>query len=272
MERTDILLIAVNAAVAAGKRILEIYRQPQEAWEVEQKADHSPLTLADRQANDIIVRALAPLGIPVLSEETRLTDYSERRLWQQLWIVDPLDGTKEFIKRNGEFTVNIALVEQGNPVFGVVYVPAQQKLYVGHCGEGAWRLEAGADRVFASWDELTAEGRKLPLTQDESGVTRVVVSRSHLDDHTRQFIDRLQAEGHRVETVASGSSLKICLLAEGSADLYPRFAPTSEWDTAAGDGVLRAVGGALHEVDTDQPLHYNKENILNPFFMGGAAR
>lgn len=274
MERTDILLLAVNAALAAGKRILEIYNQPQESWQVEQKADHSPLTLADRQANDIIVKALSPVGIPVLSEETRLTDYQERSRWQQLWIVDPLDGTKEFIKRNGEFTVNIALVEQGSPVFGVVYAPAQGKLYVGRCGQGAWRLEVDADTVLPDWSAVLENGRSLPLEPDAAAgkKTRIVVSRSHLDEHTLQFIARLEAEGRQVETVASGSSLKICLLAEGSADLYPRFAPTSEWDTAAGDGVLRAVGGVLHEVETGAPLRYNKENILNPFFMGGAAQ
>lgn len=274
MERTDILLLAVNAALAAGKRILEIYNQPQESWQVEQKADHSPLTLADRQANDIIVKALSPVGIPILSEETRLTDYQERSRWQQLWIVDPLDGTKEFIKRNGEFTVNIALVDQGSPVFGVVYAPAQGKLYVGRCGQGAWRLEAAADAVFPDWSAIVDNGRSLPLetTGPAASSIRIVVSRSHLDEHTLRFIARLEAEGKQVETVASGSSLKICLLAEGSADLYPRFAPTSEWDTAAGDGVLRAVGGVLHEVETGAPLRYNKENILNPFFMGGTVQ
>lgn len=274
MEQTEMQLKAVNAALAAGRSILEVYHSPEADWQVEHKADDSPLTLADRRANRVIADALQSTGLPVLSEETQLADYAERRHWRQLWIVDPLDGTKEFIKRNGEFTVNIALVHEGAPVFGVVYVPAQERLYVGLCGQGSVRLGMAPGEVLGSMSEVWRRGECLPLASESQAadpVVRVVVSRSHLDERTQQYIRSLEARGHKVETVASGSSIKICLLAERTAHLYPRFAPTSEWDTAAGHAVLAATGGRLCQAESGEPLIYNKENILNPYFMGCAA-
>lgn len=247
------LAIAIKAAVKAGESILKIYNDPNADFEVERKADNSPLTKADRAAHLEIVEILEPLQIPILSEEGRGIPYEERCGWSQLWIVDPLDGTKEFIKRNGEFTVNIALVEAGVPVLGVIYVPVTGELYYGDRDEGAFKVV----------DSVTT---KLPIESSREECI-VVASRSHLSEETSAFIDSLRLKHERVEMVSKGSSLKICLVAEGSADVYPRFAPTMEWDTAAGDAILRAAGGVLTHTDSSQPLIYNKVDLLNPHFI-----
>lgn len=233
---------------------MNIYDDPKADFGIERKADNSPLTRADKAAHARIMTFLEPTGIPVLSEEGAHLPYSIRRQWQRLWIVDPLDGTKEFIKRNGEFTVNIALAENGSPVMGVIYVPVKQQLYYGCIGEGAYKEELG-QRVT------------LPLKSDTERAFTVVASRSHLSKETADYIDLLRRDHPDLQLASSGSSLKICLVAEGKADVYPRHAPTMEWDTAAGDAIARAARREVVDALTGEPLRYNKEDLHNPWFI-----
>jgi 3'(2'), 5'-bisphosphate nucleotidase len=266
MEQTN-LMVAIRAAVKAGESILAIYNDPNSDFQIEKKADNSPLTIADRKAHEVIASMLSDTPYPLLSEEGQHLGYDVRSGWNSLWIVDPLDGTKEFVKRNGEFTVNIALVTDGVPVLGVVYLPVKSELYFGAKSLGAYKLgnvtEIAAD---AKLDELIAAAQRLPQ-QRESGAFVVVASRSHLTPETEEFIDALRKEHGDVELVSSGSSIKICLVAEGKADVYPRFAPTMEWDTAAGDAVARAAGMSVCHSDRVTPLIYNKEDLHNPWFI-----
>ena len=262
---TEFLRAAIPAAIEAGKAIMEIYARPTEDWEVERKNDNSPLTLADRKANAIIVDRLQATGLPILSEEGAHAPYDSRKDWTELFVVDPLDGTKEFIKRNGEFTVNIAYVVKGDPVGGVIYVPATHTLYFGMKGFGAFKV---GDVTVAKNDEvqLIRSAVRLPMeTQRRNFV--VVASRSHLSAETQAFIDALRKEHANVEILSAGSSLKICRVAEGSADVYPRLAPTMEWDTAAGDAIVRAAGMRVCDAATGKPLTYNKEDLHNPHFV-----
>ncbi|SDL60781.1 3'(2'), 5'-bisphosphate nucleotidase [Catalinimonas alkaloidigena] len=246
----QLLEIAKQAALEGGAAIIEVYEGAD--FGIETKGDQSPLTKADRLAHKKIVSHLEPTGIPILSEEGKAIPYEERKQWTQFWLVDPLDGTKEFIKRNGEFTVNIALIEHGKPVLGVVYTPVLGNLYWGIVGEGAFM----ADR----------KGNTKPLTCPSTDLTqtgiRVVASRSHLNDETQAFIDGLKEP----QLVSMGSSLKFLMLAEGKADVYPRFAPTMEWDTGAAQAVVEAAGGEVLRHPENTPLEYNKENLLNPYF------
>ena len=251
----------ITASIAAGKEILIIYHTD---FEVEYKEDESPLTMADKNANEVITSFLKDTGIPVLSEEGRSIPYKERKNWNQLWVVDPLDGTKEFVKRNDEFTVNIALVENNEPVTGVVYAPVMDILYVGDKLLGAFRVEEVSKKTNLM-DELNDTNR-LPVIK-EKDYYGIVASRSHLNEETSQFIDKIKASHRDVKIVSKGSSLKLCMVAEGIADIYPRFAPTMEWDTAAGDAVVRAAGGKVNNARTNTPLLYNKENLLNPWFI-----
>lgn len=265
--------VAVKAALEAGEAILAIYAQD---FEVEFKADESPLTSADKAAHKIIVKALAETPHPVLSEESAEIPYAERKEWSTYWLVDPIDGTKEFIKKNGEFTVNIALVKEGVPVLGVVYVPVEDTLYVGS-PEGAWKIRecAGKDAI-----ELFAAAEKISVSGKPKGPLRVVASKSHCNDETVQFIEELEAEYGAAERVSRGSSLKLCMVAEGAADIYPRIAPTMEWDTAAAHAVVSAAGGRVFEYTDSvtasaykiaathiRDVTYNKENLLNPYFV-----
>ena len=237
--------IAIQAALAAGRDIMQIYDDPAADFGIERKADNSPLTRADKAAHARIMTFLEPTGIPVLSEEGAHLPYEVRRTWTRLWIVDPLDGTKEFIKRNGEFTVNIALVEDGIPTLGVIYVPAKDELYYGYDGK--------------FFGPHTIDAAQRPYT--------VVASRSHLSAETSDFIDSLRSEHPDLQLVSSGSSLKICLVAEGAADIYPRHAPTMEWDTAAGHAIALAAGHTMTDALTGEPLRYNKEDLHNPWFV-----
>lgn len=261
------LIEAIKAALQAGKQILSIYNDPAADFQIERKADNSPLTLADRKAHEAIMEVLRETPFPVLSEEGKHLPYDVRRHWRTLWIVDPLDGTKEFIKRNGEFTVNIALVHEGVPVMGVIYIPVKEELFFGSEDTGAYKLGG-----IAALDEgetleaLEARAQSLPLQKERQNFV-VVASRSHLTPETQACIDRLQALHGEVELRSSGSSLKICLVAEGAADIYPRFAPTMEWDTAAGHAIARAAGADIYQADSDSPLIYNKEELLNPWFI-----
>lgn len=269
MMNTDSLLCAVRAALLAGGDILEIYDDPASDFGIERKADNSPLTVADKQAHARILSLLRTTPWPVLSEEGRHADYAERRSWQTLWVVDPLDGTKEFIKRNGEFTVNIALVRDGVPVQGVIYVPVRRDLYFADEALGSYKLE-DVERLAEdeTLESLIGRSRRLPLARTaHTDAFVIVASRSHLSPETSLYIEEKCKEHARVEVISSGSSLKICLVAEGTADAYPRFAPTMEWDTAAGHAIARAAGKEVYRADTARPLQYNKVDLLNPWFL-----
>lgn len=254
----DLLHIAIEAALKAGEEILSVYNSNN--FDVEVKEDQSPLTLADKKANAVIINLLAATQIPILSEEEKALPYSERQQWHQLWIVDPLDGTKEFIKRNGEFTVNIALVEEGVPILGVVYVPVTGVLYFAEKGNGSFRV---SNTNVGEISEMINRSKRLPLPLDKKKYT-VVASRSHLSQETKDYITALNKD---VDLILSGSSIKICLVAEGSADCYPRFAPTMEWDTAAGHAIALYAGKQVWQSDEKASVVYNKEDLLNPWFI-----
>jgi 3'(2'), 5'-bisphosphate nucleotidase len=269
----DMIETAVKAAIEAGVAILEIYGQD---FEVEFKADESPLTAADKASHNIIVRALEETPYPVLSEESAEVGYDERREWETYWLVDPLDGTKEFVKKNGEFTVNIALIEHGVPVLGVVYVPVEDTLYVG-AEEQAWKAKGCAGNSFK---EIESAAIPCRVSGNSEGSLRVVASKSHCNDETRRFIAELEEVYGEAQLVSRGSSLKLCMVAEGSADVYPRIAPTMEWDTAAAHAVVNAAGGRVFAYDASVAasdykttnsgvayLPYNKENLLNTYFI-----
>lgn len=242
---------------------MEIYEQ--EDFEIEDKADKSPLTIADKNANDIINGFLEPTGIPIISEENQQIPFRDRKDWTQCWIVDPLDGTKEFIKRNGEFTVNIALISEGRPVAGVIYAPAIDVLYFGDVAqEKAYKVEVKGE---SSLKKLFEKAVAIKPSGGGSSI-KVVGSRSHMNTDTLEFVEKLKKDRAReVEIVSRGSSLKFCLVAEGSADIYPRYAPTMEWDTAAGQAICEAVGLKVVFRKTNEPIRYNREDLLNEHFL-----
>lgn len=258
----DILEISIKAAIEAGKKILEVYENE---FEVETKTDNSPLTEADKKSHNAIKDILAPLSIDMLSEEGKLLSYNERKDWKKFWLIDPLDGTKEFIKRNGEFTVNIALIENGTPIAGVVYVPVTGKMYYGADGNGSYSFMVDKNNNKPV-EEYMSSAEKLPGAADSSVYT-VVASRSHNTPETETFIDEKRKEYGEVNLVSSGSSIKLCLVAEGKANVYPRLAPTMEWDTAAGHAVAKFAGCKVYDYNTKKELQYNKENLLNPWFV-----
>ncbi len=261
------ILCAIDAALQAGAEIMEVYTDPKSDFQVERKADNSPLTIADKRAHQAISRLLRQGSpYPLLSEEGKLTPYEQRAAWEELWIVDPLDGTKEFIKRNGEFTVNIAWVRRGVPVAGVIYVPVKQCLYFASEDLGAFKIENITRLDGASLGDLTARAVRLPLKEQRDEFV-IVASRSHSTPETEAYIERMRQKHAAVRLCSSGSSLKICLVAEGKADVYPRFAPTMEWDTAAGHAIMRAVGGEIWQAGGEGPLRYNKGDLLNPWFI-----
>lgn len=262
------VMAAIDAALKAGEEILSIYEDPASDFEIERKADNSPLTIADRKAHEAIVAILNETPFPVLSEEGKHLDYEVRRKWDTLWIVDPLDGTKEFIKRNGEFTVNIALVQNSVPVMGVIYVPVKRELYFAVEGVGAYKCTGiiGLEDNGVSLKQLIKESERIP-SEDARDHIIVVASRSHLSPETEEYIAELKKKHGEIELISSGSSIKICLVAEGIADVYPRFAPTMEWDTAAGHAIARAAGMEVYQAENGEPLQYNKENLLNPWFI-----
>lgn len=249
--------VLIGIALQAGNSIMKIY---QDGFTVEAKDDKSPLTEADRISNAVILNGLQQnySGIPFVSEETKQTSYGERKDWSRLWLIDPLDGTKEFIKRNGEFTVNIALIEDGDPVIGIVYAPAFKKGYAGVKGKGSFMF-------------LEENRTLVPITAGEyyNELSKVIVvgSRSHLTEETLQFVEDLKKDGKEVEFISSGSSLKLCLVAEGKADVYPRFGPTMEWDTAAAHAVVKYSGKDVLKYPEKTSLRYNKEDLLNPWFI-----
>ena len=255
------LKIAIEAALKAGDIIMKIYDT---SFDVDFKDDKSPLTEADRQANEIISSYLKTTNIPIISEESKQTEYAIRKEWSTCWVVDPVDGTKEFVKRNGEFTVNIALVKNQTPLLGVIYAPATKTIYFADVQKKE-AYKADIESHDIEFEDLLAILK--PLRPTIGQITRVVGSRSHMSQETLDFMETLKSDGRKVEIVSKGSSLKFCLLAEGLADVYPRFAPTMEWDTAAGHAICNAVGIDVISKETNQPLLYNKENLLNPWFL-----
>jgi 3'(2'), 5'-bisphosphate nucleotidase len=262
---------AIPAAIEAGKAILAVYETD---FDVEHKADKSPLTLADRRSHEIIMAALQATGMPILSEEGRDIAYAERAAWKRFFLVDPLDGTKEFVKRNGEFTVNIALIENQSPVMGVIYVPVKDWLYFAGKGIGACKLEsAETELAGARGDEgvdltaLVERAQALPITDAAKRPFTIVGSRSHSNPELDAEIERQRARHGEVAFISAGSSLKLCLVAEGAADLYPRTGPTMEWDTGAGQAIAMLSGAEVVEFESGSPLVYNKENLLNPWFI-----
>jgi 3'(2'), 5'-bisphosphate nucleotidase len=265
-DYTQLMNLLFSAAIDAGKEILKIYDTD---FAVDYKEDESPLTLADQMANNVITDYLEKTGIPVLSEEGKHLPYAIRKNWDKLWIVDPLDGTKEFVKRNGEFTVNIALVEDHQPKMGIIFCPVLNILYYADPSSGG----AFITKLSDHWpdeqpdiDALRSTAQRLPIAEARETFT-VVASRSHLNDETKLFVSKIEKQTGKIQFISRGSSLKLCMVAEGKADLYPRFAPTSEWDTAAGQAIVEHAGGSVILPENGKPMSYNKENILNPWFL-----
>ncbi|MEZ4972109.1 MAG: 3'(2'),5'-bisphosphate nucleotidase CysQ [Cyclobacteriaceae bacterium] len=252
MNLESLLNIAIKAAEAACQEILEVYNG--DDFETQLKSDNSPLTQADKRAHNVIASHLEQTGLPILSEEGKNVPYEERKNWKQFWMVDPLDGTKEFIKRNDEFTVNIALIENQEPVLGVVAVPVSGVLYYGANGLGAFKKVEGRQSRLTDNRQLATNNQL---------ITRVVASRSHMNEETEEYIKKLG----KTEVVSAGSSLKFMLLAERKADIYPRFGPTMEWDTAAAHAILNELGFNIHKTDSQEYLTYNKNDLLNPYFI-----
>lgn len=250
MNHSELLHIAINASELASKEILDVYHSND--FQSESKDDKSPLTLADKRAHTAIVSILKETGLPVLSEEGKKIPYEERKQWEYFWMVDPLDGTKEFLKRNGEFTVNIALIHNQRPILGVVAVPVS--------GDVFYAVEG---KAFLKRNGQTISLPKRKLVSLSQPALRVVASRSHMSPETQDFIGALKEPS----LVSKGSSLKFMLLAEGLADVYPRFAPTMEWDTAAAHAIVNAVGISVKQKDSEQELVYNKEDLLNAYFI-----
>lgn len=248
-----IALEVTTIAQRAGEAILDIYNQS-EGIQIEKKADDSPLTIADRTANDIICEGLEALEIqfPIVSEENKAIPYSERQSFAYSWLVDPLDGTKEFIKRNGEFTVNIALIHQQRPILGVVYAPVLDEMY--------WAVADGGSYLVKEGNTTSLQAATFDWS--DTGL-KIVCSRSHLNEATQAFVAKLD----QPELVATGSSLKFLIMAKGEAHAYPRLGPTMEWDTGAAHIVLKEAGGQVIDEETKEELLYNKENLLNPYFV-----
>ena len=250
----------VEIAKEAGLAVLKIYNQD---FDVEFKTDNTPLTIADQKANEIIVTALNQLpvnsflqqNIPILSEEGRKVPYDERKNWEYFWLIDPLDGTKEFVKKNGEFTINIALIHKKTPVLGVVYSPVLNVCYWAKSNEGAFK-----------------DGKKLPLkTKMQRDVYKIVASRSHMSSETKDFIEAIDTDKEK-EIISIGSSLKICLVAEGEANIYPRLGPTMEWDTAAAHAIVNESDGLFNRYIDNSAHLYNKKNLLNDWFVVTSSR
>ncbi len=274
--------MALLAAKDAGRAILDVYRQD---FDISYKDDHSPLTLADQRSHNIIVSHLSDVSgerLPILSEEGRSISYQQRRRWKYFWMADPLDGTKEFIKKNDEFTVNIAQIHQNRPILGVIYVPVKDVFYFAGDGLGAYRMDnsdilaIGNNRPVKNdsarvLETILARSIKLPddnhrFEKKDSQIT-IVGSRSHATKELEAFIESMRKKHEQVEFISAGSSLKLCLVAEGRADIYPRLGPTMEWDTAAGQVIVEQARGSVLNYEVDEPLRYNKKNLLNPWFI-----
>ncbi len=260
-EMTELLYSAIKISVDAGFKIMEIFN---DRIRIRIKRNFTPVTNADRAANEFIVEELSCYNIPVISEETTVAPYSERKNWEYLWLVDPLDGTKEFISRSFDFTVNIALIKNNRPVLGVIYAPAYDELYFGSEEIGSFKFENAAEliRKKLSFEQFISLSQKLPCMNTD--VYTYLVSKSHINSKTRDY---LKKDDQPKQFISKGSSLKLCALAEGSADEYPRFGRTMEWDTAAGDAILQAAGGKIISCADSKLLEYNKADLANPEFI-----
>ncbi len=261
MNFNELLLIAINASINGGHAVMEVYSSD---FAVEHKDDKSPLTLADKNCNQVIENYLKSTRIPLLSEEGIKISYQERKVWEYSWLIDPLDGTKEFIKRNGEFTVNIALIHKGKPIIGVVYVPVKKELYFGMKDLGSYKFIG--DSVINNIENLIKSSDKLPINYNRENYV-IVGSRSHMSVETENFFKKMKEEHGNIEVMAVGSSLKICMVAEGKADAYPRYAPTMEWDTGAGHAIAKFAGFSVKQYNSSKEVTYNKKNLLNPWFL-----
>jgi 3'(2'), 5'-bisphosphate nucleotidase len=257
-----------NAAVRAGAAIMKIYKHS-DSYDITLKSDHTPITIADRQAHLKIKESLGKTRIPILSEEGRSMLYEERSNWELFWLVDPLDGTVEFIKGNNEFTVNIALMLNNICISAIVYVPYHHKMYIAERGHGAWVMQnvAPVEDANYTYEQIEATRQLLPLSSAEHTTYRVAVSRSHQTPETHEHIKTLYAEHPEIEIIEQGSSYKFCLIAEGTVDYYVRTTTTSEWDTAAGELILLEAGGKTYDYTTGESLLYNKEVLNNPWFI-----
>jgi len=283
---------ALAASKKAGDAVLEVYNSD---FAVELKDDKSPLTLADKRSHEIVTSHMSALDpalvdglfksdkhrIPLLSEEGKNIPFEERKNWEYFWLVDPIDGTREFVKRNGEFTINIALIHSGRPVLGVIYVPVKETFYFSAEGLGTYKLEIADKPDFMlpekfsqeTFDDVLSVSKRLNAKTDTPGPSEnmqritIIGSRSHMSKETEDYINNLKKLYKEVDFVSAGSSLKFCLMAESKADIYPRFGPTMEWDTAAGQAIVEQTGGVVLNISTSTPLIYNKENLLNPYFV-----
>jgi len=258
----DFLRLSLLAAKKAGDAILEVYNSD---FSIQTKSDNSPLTLADTCSHNIINSFLSATGYPVLSEEGKEFAYSQRKTWETFWMIDPLDGTKEFVKKNGEFTVNIAFIQNQAPVLGVVYAPVIQKMYYGVEGLGSFSFLTDNGMSTENIDTYVNNAVMLPCNSTD--IYKIAVSVSHTTKETDDFIEEKRKIHGTVDVIVAGSSLKLCLVAEGKANIYPRLAPTWEWDTAAGHAVAKYAGCLVYDYVTGLELVYNKENLLNPWFV-----
>lgn len=269
MNHQELLLQAIIAAVLAGDDIMDVYNT---AFNVEYKEDKSPVTKADKRASQKIIEWLSPTQIPVLSEEGEPIEFEQKKTYPYLWIVDPLDGTKEFVKRNGEFTVNIALIENNVPIIGVIFSPTFKDIYFSLKNTGAFKINRHDFIPFleniktSQLENLFRVARQLPLVKKKEAYV-VVASRSHMSSETYYHIENIKHHHAKVDIVNTGSSIKLCWVAEGMADEYPRFGPTMEWDTAAGHAILLEAGCDLLDLKTNTTMVYNRENLLNNWFI-----
>ncbi|MGZ3862667.1 MAG: 3'(2'),5'-bisphosphate nucleotidase CysQ [Bacteroidia bacterium] len=266
MLNQQLLEIAIHACLKGGEKIMEVYEKP---FRVNYKEDNSPVTQADVQASKVISEMLLPTGIPVISEEENIPDYETRKNYKRIWLVDPLDGTKEFVKKNGEFSVNIGLIENNFPLLGVVFMPVLKEIYFASPETGAYKLPHG---IFASHNvkdfdlnEFVSHAKKLPAQKQDTYT--IVASRSHLSKDTYAHLQKMKLEKGETNIVYSGSSVKMCWVAEGKADEYPRFGRTMEWDTAAGQSIVECAGGSFLHMQTRERLSYNKPSLDNPEFI-----
>jgi 3'(2'), 5'-bisphosphate nucleotidase len=265
-EAYKLAALAMQAGIKASEAIIKVYNTP---FAFDNKADGSPITLADRRSNEIILETLLTTGIPVVSEETLIADYSERRQWEYFWLVDPLDGTKEFISRNGEFSINIALMRASEPWLGIIVAPAEDMAWWGLAGEQPFRINSLPFQEHLNANDLLQHSTPL-IKKIASEQFAIAVSRSHMEPQTLNLIEQIKRKRGAVELIERGSALKFCDLIEGRSDLYIRYSPTWEWDTAAGHALLLAHGGALFHITEHKPLAYNKAELNNPGFIAFA--
>lgn len=257
----------INLVIQAGKAVLTVYETN---FDTKYKDDTSPLTTADKQSHNLLTQELSQLHphIPILSEEGQNIPHQERKEWKQFWLIDPLDGTKEFIKRNGEFTINVALIHNTIPVLGIVYLPVKAILYFARKQNGAYKINLEENhRQFNNLPEVLKLSQKLPLKRKPSEPFTVIVSRSHLSGETADYINKIKEQHQKVNLISAGSSLKFCLIAEGTANIYPRLGPTMEWDTAAAHAIVNEAGKKIYQYNSEDELSYNKENLRNGWFI-----